>query len=188
MGGRGSISASFSSNTLRYTPEQEQAIVDYVLDKNGEVGKVRAVQQGKNLGSEQEKYQVMGEIIEDFILQNKGEYDKIYRGIKAPIGDHEKYVEGFEFDQLGTSSWSGTDGQALRYANRRDITGEPIMFISHKGKNAATIAKFQSEKLDMNEDEWLVSRNQKFRVLSDAYDVYIPGYGKVWIVDAEEVR
>lgn len=186
MGGRGSdsYSAILGASTPKraLTDKQQKAVDAYIGDEHGEVGLVRAVQQGKDIGPEQEKYKQMGDVIESVIAQNKAEYGKIYRGISASKSEVKKYVEGYVFDQKGTSSWSGSDDMALRYATRRDISGLPIMFISHSGKKAAPIGRYSS----LNEDEWLHSKKQKFKVLS-SYDYYSRQHSQtIRIIDVEE--
>lgn len=194
MGGRGTVSATGkdsrgtgagdSADSTKKIDAKTQAAIDaYVEDANGEVGLVRAVQQGKNVGAEQEKYKEMGDIIERMIAEKKQEYDTIYRGIKTSQSEIKKYVEGYVFDQKGTSSWSGADGKALEYAFRNDIKGLPVMFVSYGGRNAASIGKLSS----LNEDEWLHSKKQKFRVTWTG-DVKPQGYDQyVKIIEVEEV-
>lgn len=196
MGGRGSFSYTGSGNDgalgssgfsqeayMSLDPDQRAAVDAYVEDAHGEVGNVRKVQQGKKIGSEQEKYKEMGELLERLIAENKTEYDTIYRGISIDPKLLPQYKEGYVFDQMGTSSWSGSDGKALEYAFRNDIQGTPVMFISYGGKNAAPIGHISS----LNEDEYLVSKSQKFRV-TWADDVYIRGYNQnVRVIEVEEV-
>lgn len=57
-----------------------------------------------------------------------------------------------------------------------------MIFISHSGKKAAPIGRYSS----LNEDEWLHSKKQKFRV-TWAGDVKPKGYNQyVRVVEVEE--
>lgn len=146
----------------QYTPLEQKMIDDYVADENGEVGKVRAVQQGKKLANkaEQGRYKEMGKLLENIIANNPQETGMLFRGVKLPAKELDKYVEGYVFDQQGTSSWSGTDRVALDYASRRDIRGENVLFVSYENKEACYIGNHSS----LPEDEWLYSKNQKWRL------------------------
>ena len=119
----------------------------------GVVGLIRAVQQGKKLSRDHEKYQVMGDVIERVILRREDSYGILYRGIKMPQKDVSKYVEGYVFDQGGTSSWSKSLTMSATFASRRDISGIPAIFVSVNGKHAADLGS-----MNATESEWQIGR------------------------------
>lgn|GEM_PF-5827529 len=192
-----SASSGFSDDEIR-------AIDAYVVDETkyderfgyevGPVGYVRMVQQGVDLGEDTEKYQVMGQIIEEATLKNEQEFGILFRGIQMPADDVSRYVEGFVFDQSGTSSWSESISESAKYAFRKDYalalkerTGKdsvPVMFVIQNGKHAAKISDISSSP---EEQEWLVSRTRKHRVLG-THREYVEAYGEyIMFIDVEEV-
>lgn len=175
--------------------KRELAVIDdYVADdyiesyakefghQIGPVGLVRAAQQGKAFKNS-EKYKVNGDIVESVIERGESDSGIIYRGVNISSKDFAKYRNGLVFDQRGTSSWSSADGEALRFATRRDVGGEvSVLFRMVGGGKALDIGGVSK----YNEGEWLMSRKRKMRAVSDPYEVNT-AFGRVQVIDVEGV-
>lgn len=170
---------------LNITSQQKEDLEAWIEDRNrdeyremfghdiGDVGLVRAVQNGKNIGEETAKYQVMGGNIENAILSNQSEYDILYRGIEMSESQVELYVPGYVHDQKGTSSWASNIGYAAAFSIRADIQGTAVMFVAVGGRKA-----MNAETLNGGEMEWLHSKTTSFEVVENG-DYGIPEYYNV---------
>ena len=188
MGGRGQSSMSGAAKRVKgraidalaangrndagMTAAQEREVTAYVLDRDHEVEKVRRVQQGENIGPEQARFREMGETIEQFISENETQSGIIWRGIRAPYD----YADGLEIgqviDQNGTSSWSSEVSRTLDYAARNDYSGRPTIFRMAEGAKAAKIGDWSKKTLEMDDDEYLLSRRREMRVVDIVKDWY----------------
>lgn len=143
--------------------EYSEALYFYT-DYLDNVKKLRAYQMGENVKNVSEiarREQDLEDYIENAPKWNGGE---TFRGVKLTEDELSQYEVGSEHNMLGTSSWSSNEDIAIGYSGYGNPPSgkRSVVFHSPTQTNGTSVRHLSPFA---NEDEVLVSKKSKYRVL-----------------------
>ena len=141
----------------KFSDEEKHSIIRNSWSSTGYHG-IRDAAIGKSTDKE---YKRQADAIEEFIKENPGTNQTLFRGIK--VDEKLSIKKGSTIDMQGPSSWSTDEGVAQYFANSYGYKHEYI-FVSQNGIQKSADIKHLS-KLSL-EKEYIASVETKFKVQS----------------------
>lgn len=136
----------------------------YYTDDFNNVKDIRAYQRGETIKNAPEVAK-QEQALEGYIARApKWSGGETFRGVKLSEKELSQYVAGSEHDMLGTSSWSSDEDTAIGYAGYGNPPSgkRSAVFHSSTQTNGTSVRHLSPFA---NEDEVLVSKRSKYRVL-----------------------
>ena len=159
--------ARYIQDQLGVSPEKAKEYSEalyFYTDDFDNVKDIRAYQRGekvKNVSEVARREQDLEEYIEKASKWSGGE---TFRGVKLTEEVLSRYEVGSEHSMLGTSSWSSNEDIAIGYAGYGNPSSgkRSVVFHSSTQRNGTSVRHLSPF---VNEDEVLVSKKSKYRVL-----------------------